>query len=129
MRSTSRWNRTVVAVALAAVMVVGTGIARADSMMTPATRDSAGQGVDASALDGRWTFTVTQLTGKPAQVIVRATDKVTGEYYWAGAGHPVEGKSFQTYASLPSGAYELRAFLWGGPPHDNASLTLSVDTP
>ena len=128
MRS-SRIYRTMVALIAVGVMLVGASGARADSMMTPATRDGAGQGADASAVDDHWTFTVAGLQGKPAQVIIRLTNKVTGQVFWAGFAHPVVGGTVETYQPIPAGVYDLRANIWGGPPHLETSVTLSVDTP
>lgn len=129
MKDTARWNRSLVAVAAAAVMLVVSGVARADSLMTPATRDSAGQGADASGTEGHWTFTVADVQGRPAQVIVRLTNKATGKSYWAGDGHPTTGETLKTYDSIPAGVYDLRATIWGGPPNLDTSVTLAVDTP
>lgn len=129
MQSSRRLVRAVIAIATAGMMLIGATAARADSVMTPATREAAGQGADASGTDGHWSFTVTGIEGKPAQVLVRLTNKLTGQTFWAGFAHPVAGKTFETYQPIPAGVYDLRSNIWGGPPHGAASVTLSVDTP
>lgn len=117
----------VAGVALGAV-ITGATVARADSLMTPATRESAGQGVEVTAIGGTWTFTVADIKGKPAQVLVTITDTVTGQRYFSG-DHPQLGKSFESFQDPPAGSYRIQARLFGGPVREGDSVTLSIDTP
>jgi hypothetical protein len=97
--------------------------------MSPATRESAGRGSDASAITGYWKFTVSSMQGKPSQVIVSIRDAVSNEPVAFASAKPAPGKTFATFDPVPAGAYRLRAVINGGPPHDGASVTLTVDTP
>ena len=123
-------RRVLVLIAGAALgaVVIGATVARADSLMTAATRDSAGQGVEVTTTGGTWTFTVVDMVGKPAQVLVTITDTVTGQRYFSG-DHPQLGKSFESFQDPPPGSYRIQSRLHGGPVRAGDSVTLSIDTP
>ena len=121
--------RKLAAVAIASILLGLGPMARADSVMTPATRDGAGTGSDASAVTDVWRFTVISMQGKPAFMIVSVRDPVTGQAIRWASTKPAPGKTFATSDPVPAGAYSLRAIIHGGPPHDGASVTLAVDTP
>lgn len=123
--------RAILLVAVATMLVATVQVARADSIMTPATRDAegarqTGRGADASALPGKWSFTVADVQGHVGQVIIQIRNGLGDNVAYAG-GHPKLGGTFETWGNVPAGAYQLRAFLWGG--SGEASVTLSVNTP
>lgn len=122
-----RWK---ILIGLSVLLLLGqASVAQADSVMTPATREGAGTGSDASAVTDFWSFTVSSMRGKPAFIIVSLRDPVTNKAVAFASTKPQPGKTFATNDPVPAGAYRLRAIIHGGPPHDGASVTLTVDTP
>lgn len=114
--------------ATAAVTVAATGVptANADSILV-ATRSGA-SGADVATSAGIWRFTVTDISGKPAQVFLRFETADGSVISFAGA-HPRVGQTFESYQEGGVGPHKLRAKLHGGPVGPNDSVTLQVDAP
>ena len=118
--------RLLLAVAATAAATVAVPPAQADSTVT-ATR-SGGTGVAVASTSAHWTFTVTAISGKPAQLIVGITS-VDGSTVAFASAHPKIGQSFVTYQQPAAGPNTIRAKLHGGPVTPDDSVTLAVDTP
>ncbi len=121
---------TVLRLALVAAALASASIvpgAQADSKLV-ATR-SGGTGADVALTEGTWKFTVTEVRGKPAQVIVRI-ESADGSRLAFASDHPRVGQAFETYQVPAAGLNRLRAKLFGGPDGGDAdSVTIEVDTP
>jgi hypothetical protein len=113
-------------VAAALTSVASVPAAQADSTLV-VTR-SGGTGADIALTEGTWKFTVTAVSGKPAQVIVRI-ESADGTRIAFASDHPRVGQTFESYQIPAAGPNRLRAKLFGGPVGENDSVTIEVDTP
>lgn len=121
-------QRTIRAALLATTLAVVAAAPGASADSTLVATRSGGTGIDVGTAEGTWKFTVTGISGKPAQVIVRI-ESADGSQVAFASDHPKVGQTFESYQLGAAGVNRLRATLWGGPNSGSDSVTLSVDAP
>lgn len=125
--------RLALAMAVVGVTAVAVPPASADSVLVvPRTPEGWGygaKGLDASAVTDRWTFTITAMKGKPADIAINiVSESPTQTVYRFASAHPRVGQTFTTQREVPAGVYDLYATISGGPVRADDSVTVSVRT-
>lgn len=126
-------TRLALAASVVAVTALAVPSASADSVLV-VQRSTEGEkfgakGVDVSAARDTWTFTITAMTGKPSQLVVRIESGSPDQTIYSFAStHPKVGQTFTTYSPVPSGVHKVFARISGGPVTPEDSVTVSVKT-
>lgn len=125
--------RLALATAVVGVTVLAVPPASADSVLvvprSPEGQGYGAKGLDAAAVSDRWTFTITAMKGKPADISINiVSESPTGAVYRFASTHPRVGQTFTTHREVPPGVYDLYATISGGPVRVDDSVTVSVST-